>query len=326
MSPRALVLRAIGLGDYLAGVPALRALRRALPAHELVLAAPPALAPLVRLTDAVDRLLPTRELQPVPWRGRPPEVAVDLHGNGPASKRLLQELHPGRLVAFAGPGGGGEPVAGPGWRADEHERSRWCRLVTEAFDVAADPDDVGIAAPTEPASVTAAVLVHVGAASESRRWPEERFARAAAWARARGETVVLTGTSAERARAERVAGAAGLPSSAVLAGRTDLQELAATVASARLVVSGDTGVAHLASALATPSVVLFGPVSPATWGPPVDGPHTVVWHGDGTGDPHGAVVDPALLAITVDEVVAAMECRLPAVGRRSSATHRARTA
>jgi ADP-heptose:LPS heptosyltransferase len=313
VSARALVLRAIGLGDYLAGVPALRALRRALPEHELVLAAPSALEPLVRLTDAVDRLLPTRELEPIPWRGEPPEVAVDLHGNGPASKRLLQASRPRRLVAFGGPGGDGRPVPGPAWRTAEHERQRWCRLVSEAFGVRADPDDVGIEAPTDPAVVPDAVVLHVGAASASRRWPAERFVCVAAWARQRGEAVVLTGSAPEQAVAERVARAAGLAPSAVLAGPTDLFQLAATVAAARLVVSGDTGIAHLASAYATPSVVLFGPVSPAVWGPPAGGPHTVLWHGDGTGDAHGVDVDPALLAITVDEVVTAMDSRLAAV-------------
>jgi hypothetical protein len=32
----------------------------------------------------------------------------------------------------------------------------------------------------------------------------------------------------------------------------------------------------------------------------------VLWHGDDTGDPHGTTVDPALLQITVGEVLAAV--------------------
>jgi ADP-heptose:LPS heptosyltransferase len=91
----------------------------------------------------------------------------------------------------------------------------------------------------------------------------------------------------------------------VLAGRTDLAQLAAQVASARLLVSGDTGIAHLASACGTPSVLLFGPTAPSRWGPPEDGPHRVLWHGDGSGDPWGEEPDPALLAISSEEVAEA---------------------
>jgi ADP-heptose:LPS heptosyltransferase len=104
------------------------------------------------------------------------------------------------------------------------------------------------------------------------------------------------------ALARSVAAAAGLGEDAVLAGRTTSLELAAVIAGARVVVSGDTGVAHLASAYRRPSVVLFGPVSPAFWGPPPRPQHVVLWHGNGTGDPWGTELDPALARITVAEV------------------------
>ena len=82
--------------------------------------------------------------------------------------------------------------------------------------------------------------------------------------------------------------------------------LAALVAAAGRVVVGDTGVAHLATAFGTPSVVLFGPTSPAAWGPPPGRRHRALWAGR-VGDPHGEQPDPGLLAIPVDEVLAALD-------------------
>jgi ADP-heptose:LPS heptosyltransferase len=289
---RALVYRAIGLGDLLTGVPALRALRRALPDHEIVLAAPGSQRPLVELLDAVDTLVPTAELEPVAWDGPPPDVGVDLHGNGPASRDLVRALSPRRLLAY-------DLTT---WDPAEHERARWCRLVASAFDVETDLDDVLLRRPAVVPPVAGAAIVHPGAASGSRRWPADRFAAVAAALADSGERVVLTGSPDEAVLAERVRRLAGLPPGAVLAGRTDLGHLAALVADARLVVAGDTGIAHLASAYATPSVLLFGPTPPSRWGPP-PGPHTVLWHGTGVGDPHGVEPDPALLAITVEEVL-----------------------
>lgn len=98
-----------------------------------------------------------------------------------------------------------------------------------------------------------------------------------------------------------------------------LAELAAVVAGARLVVCGDTGVAHLATAYRTPSVLLFGPMSPARWGPR-SGPHTVLWKGDGRGDPHGERPDPALLALRTDDVLAAARVRLGRKALRAATT------
>jgi len=235
------------------------------------------------------------------------DVAVNLHGRGPQSTALLAAASPRRLVAF---GGGGGSADGPQWRAEEHEVARWCRLV-EAAGVPADPGDLRLAAPAVDPTVTmpGVTVVHPGASVEAKRWPTDRWAAVARSERAAGRPVVVTGSAGEAELARAVAEAAGLGEDAVRAGRTDLVELAALVAGAGRVVSGDTGIAHLASAYATPSVVLFGPVGPARWGPPADGPHVALWAGR-SGDPFGTVADPGLLALSVADVLGALD-RLP---------------
>lgn len=311
--PAALVLRALGLGDLLVAVPALRALRRALPEHRIVLAAPRALAPLAALTGAVDDLLPAAGLdRPLDRSSEPlgrPDVAVNLHGRGPRSTALLAATRPGRLWAHGGDG--------PRWIEQQHEVLRWCRLL-EAYGVPADPGDLRLAPPGVPSPAPGAVVLHPGAAYPSRCWPADRYAAVAAGLAAAGHRVVVTGSVSERDLALAVAGAAGLSDEDVHAGRTGPAELAALVAGAALVVCGDTGVGHLATAYGTPSVLLFGPVSPARWGPR-SGPHTVLWKGDGSGDPHGAVPDPALLALTADEVLAAAAARTREPDRATAA-------
>lgn len=288
-----LALRALGVGDLAAGVPALRGLRRAYPAEPLWLAAPAWLAPLVTLVGAVDRLVPTNGLAPVRLPAVGPSLGVNLHGRGPESHRLLATARPGRLWGFACDGFGG-----PVWRADEHEVHRWCRLL-HWYGVPADPDDLALRVPTVSIAAEGATIVHPGAKAAERRWEPARYAAVARALAAAGHRVVVTGSATERPLAERVAGLAGLPGSAVLAGRTDLRELAGLVARARLLVSGDTGIAHLATAYGTRSLLLFGPTPPGLWGPPPDRPqHRVLWHGE-------------LDRITVDEVLAAASDAAP---------------
>jgi ADP-heptose:LPS heptosyltransferase len=288
-------------------VPALRALERAHAQRGLVLAAPEALRPLVDWVAPAWELLPAEPLQPLPPEAGAAEVAVNLHGRGPESHAVLLSTSPARLIAFAHDDVP-ESRGGPEWRPGEHEVTRWCRLLAES-GVSADPVELSVAPPgvPPPAEAVGATLVHPGAAAPARRWPSERFAAVARTERAAGRPVVVTGSSREVDLARRVAEQAGLPPSAVLAGRTDLAGLGSAVAAAARVVCGDTGVAHLATALGTPSAILFGPTSPGEWGPPAERiRHRVLWAG-GTGDPHGATPDPGLLEITTEEVLAALE-------------------
>jgi ADP-heptose:LPS heptosyltransferase len=306
--PRLVAYRALGLGDLLTGIPALRALRDAFPRHRLLLACPAPLAPLAELSGAVDAVLDTAPLAP-PDVDRP-ELAVNLHGRGPQSHRALLARRPRRLIAFAA---AAEGVAGPAWRPHEHEVARWCRLLGES-GIAADPARLDLPLPpwAPPGGLRGVTVVHPGAAGPARRWPPERWGAVAAAERRAGRDVVVTGSAAERGLAAVVADAAGLPERAVLAGRTDLRALAALVAHAGRVLCGDTGVAHLATAFGVPSVVLFGPTPPAEWGPPPGRPQHVVLHRGDRGDPNAAAPDPGLLAITVEDVLGVTQDRFAA--------------
>jgi ADP-heptose:LPS heptosyltransferase len=314
-----LVLRALGLGDALTGVAALRGVRRAWPGHRVVLAAPQPVGQWLADHGVVDAVLPTRGLSQLPWpwagpggaQDAPGCLAVNLHGRGPQSHRVLQATRPDALVAFDSTEAG---HIGPDWDETEHEVLRWCRLV-QSVGGHCDPEDLRLG-PTDPLSGRsqvggqAEVIVHPGAAAEARRWPTARWAQVVAALTAQGHRVVLTGSEAERGLCARVRQAGGQGAAVRnTAGELGLPALADLVSAARLLVSGDTGVAHLATAYGTPSVTLFGPTPPALWGPTIDLPrHTVIWHGEPGApprDPNAGRVDPALAQIPVDEVVAA---------------------
>lgn len=309
-----LVLRALGVGDLATAVPALRGLRRAFPDHPLALAAPAWLEPLTGLTGCVDRLIPVDGLAAVDWPGTPPYWAVNLHGRGPESHRLLREAEPVLLRAFACAEAG--HADGPQWQDDEHEIRRWCRLL-DHYGLPTDPTDLDLRRPGPGRLPVDVTVVHPGAKEPRRRWSAERFGAVAEELVRLGHRVVVTGSPAERSLAEQVAARAGLPATAVLAGHLDLADLVALVAHSRLVVSADTGVAHLATAYRTPSVVLFGPVRPDRWGPPTDRPwHRALWAGPVAGSDGAAATDvtavpgglhPALAAIGVAEVLDAID-------------------
>jgi ADP-heptose:LPS heptosyltransferase len=303
-----LVLRALGLGDLLTAVPALRALRRARPTDRIVLAAPEPLAPLLPLLDAVDELLPTPGLGALrPPQGPAPALAVNLHGRGPESIADLLTTRPYRLISHRHPSY--PDIAGPAWRREVHEVDRWCALL-ERHGIDADRTELALRAPEVPTPAPGAVVVHPGAAFPARRWPPERFAAVAAGLAAAGHHVVVTGNAAEAPLAAAVAARGGLPEGSTLTGHA-LDVLAALVAGAALVVCGDTGVGHLATAFGTPSVLLFGPTPPSAWGPPPGRPqHVALWAGR-TGDPHGRHPDPGLLKLTPAPVLVAAERLLP---------------
>ncbi|WP_229231694.1 glycosyltransferase family 9 protein [Sinomonas cyclohexanicum] len=306
--PVVLALRALDLGQLLVAVPALRGLRRAFPSHELVLAAPAGLAPVVPLIGGINRLLGTPDVEgPLRWRG-PVDIAVDLHGHGPKSRTRLEELSPTYRIGHAAPG-----WAGPEWDDEFPGRERWARLMSW-HGIEASPDDLGLCPPEAPAPVEAATVLHVGAAPGGRQWPVERFADVAAVLALKGHRVVVAGDAKDAFRAAAVVRGAGLPRSSCVAGTWDLVDLVAAVAAARVVITADSSASQLANAYRTPSVVLFDQSTRQEWNSPPDGPHIALAEGQTRpGVPFPETLEPGSLAVLPGTVLDAVD-RLEILG------------
>jgi lipopolysaccharide heptosyltransferase I len=100
------------------------------------------------------------------------------------------------------------------------------------------------------------VVLLPGAGRPAKQWPVERFAELAG--RIGSDALVAWGPGEES-----IARAIG----AEVAPATNFRQLASLLRRARLVIGADTGPLHLAAALRTPVIGLYGPTNPARNGP-----------------------------------------------------------
>jgi heptosyltransferase-2 len=96
----------------------------------------------------------------------------------------------------------------------------------------------------------------------AKRWPARYFAELARGLAARGRTVWLIGSQADRQTGAEIEHAAG-NACRNLCGETSLAEAVDLLASCSLVVSNDSGLMHVAAALGKPLIALYGSSSPA---------------------------------------------------------------
>ena len=117
----------------------------------------------------------------------------------------------------------------------------------------------------------ALIAIHPGSVDHDgfalKRWPPDRFIKAAQALHADGFKIAVIAGPEEKAVARDIA--ASVPDAKIFEG--NLQQLAAFLKTTAMLISNDTGVAHLAAAVGTPVLALFGPtpVECAPYGPNV---------------------------------------------------------
>lgn len=143
----------------------------------------------------------------------------------------------------------------------------------------------------------------------SKCWPAERWGELARAITGRyGWTSIVSFGPGEEGLAEAVGRSAGSPEAFVQ--RFNLKQLAPLLRRAKLVIAGDTGPLHVASALGRPVIGLYGPTDPARNGPFSAGGVVVRKAGYETTYKRGKKFSESMLAISVDDVVDAVERRM----------------
>lgn len=326
---RVVVVRALpGLGDFLCAVPALRALRAALPgAHITLLGLARTRALAARYPHLVDAFLDFSgfpgiveqppQVQQFPAflqevHGRAFDLALQMHGSGQVSNLYTLLLGARRTAGFFLPTHYC-PDPQMFFPYPEHlsEVRRNLALLAllgvppqgEALEFPVGDDDLAaFAALAEQHALQPGgyVCIHPGASDENRCWPATSFVEVGKALQERGFRLVLTGTAEEAYLARAIT--TWLPEPAVdLTGQTALGTTALLLRHARLLLCNDTGISHLAAAMQTPSVVIFVASSPGRWAPLDPGRHRTVGAGNGTMPP----VAPVLQA--VDELLITTE-------------------
>lgn len=294
---KVLVVRHGLLGDTIALLPMLAALRKHYAGARIVLGAQPNMkaAELLELSGAVDELVtldffsrPTRLQRLRDWWKLFAE-GYDLVLNGVSYFLIREAFYCGapRMYGLYD----GHPLQELNDRVlpldpNRHEADNNLDL-SAALGAAVAPADYAPVLAIDPAALEPAsaelarrlqlppdaplLLMHPGGNRASRRWPTERFAELAGrMLQERPDLhVVLTGTPSEDPLVARILAEIKGPERTRIgrSGPTDLKSLVALLDRAAVVVSNDTGVMHVARARKRPLVALLGPENDRRWGP-----------------------------------------------------------
>ncbi len=320
------------MGDVLHGMPAVAALRAALPQAHIAWAVEPRWAPLLVDAHGTSALVDAVHLvEAKMWSQRPfslatmrsvralrqalrreqYDIAIDLQGT--LRSAVIARMSGARQVI-----GSAYPREGPARLLyttrvaveARHVVDQAAELVSAAVDVPLHA--VAARLPVDAAAegwcdallsdaATPVVVLAPTAGWGAKAWPAERYGDLARGLYAHGCRVLVNASPhGPDPIADRVLAASG--ETAVRAACT-LPQLIALLRRASLVIAGDTGPLHLAAALNVPVVALFGPTDPVRNGP-YDASAAVLRHPVSRTDHHRhAMPDAGLQAITTAEVL-----------------------
>jgi len=281
---RSVLVRATNwVGDAVMSLPALRELRRALPAARITLLARPWVSGVFEREGLADRVLPYPADGRMAWR----RAAVSLRAERFDAALLLQNAFEAALIARWAriPARCGYARDGRSWLLTEavpvprsgeiprHECYYYLELLRRLGLLRELPQVNQIALANPPSREAGRErLVNFGVANSHRpivginpgaafgtakRWLPERFAAVGRALAKDGAAVALFGAGAERALAESLAAEIGAGAIST-AGRTTLSEFLELVVGCDLFVTNDSGTMHLAASAGVPVLAIFG--------------------------------------------------------------------
>ncbi len=292
--PRILLIKTSSMGDVVHNLPVVGDLRTSLPDCRIDWVVEEAFSSIPRLHPGVDRVIPVsiRRWRKHPFAARTRREFADLWSHlrqtrydevidvqGLLKSALLAWMANGRSHGFDWKSSR-EPlwifydeVHAVPWSVPAVQRNRLLASKALGYAISEIPE-YGIAArPESTASLESAfrvkgadqfaVLLHATSATR-KEWPETDWVRLGEHLAAQGMISVLPfGSVEERQRSERLA--ARIPGARVPPA-LDLDQLAALMSRAGIVIGVDTGLTHLAVALGRPTIGLFLATDPAATG------------------------------------------------------------
>ena len=292
--PRILLIKTSSMGDVVHNLPVVGDLRTAMPDCRIDWVVEEVFSTIPRLHPGVDQVIPTslRRWRQHPFAADSRREFADLWNRLRRTRYDAvidtQGLLKSALLAWMANG----RSHGPDWKSSreplrmfydkvyavpwsEHAVQRNRSLASNALGYAiSGTPDYGISArPESTASLESAfsvkgagefaLLLHATSATR-KEWPENSWVRLGETLAARGMTSVLPfGGAEERQRSERLA--ARIPGAQVPPA-LDLDQLAALMSGARIIIGVDTGLTHLAVALGRPTIGLYRATDPAATG------------------------------------------------------------